>query len=100
MLVLFLTILARAAVVLIVLLMLLPSPIFAYKIYVLRQGTTLALGCDLNHDFITTTKVLKYDQPNKLTFNCDRAGGDIELKKFESIFLRCLHDNPLTIARC
>ena len=51
---------------------------FADRIYVIRQGTTLALGCDLNDDFIATTKVFKYDQPNKLTFNCEKSGGDVK----------------------
>jgi hypothetical protein len=35
----------------------------------------------------------------KLIFNCERPGGDVDLKKGESIALRCLHDNPLTIAK-
>ena len=79
----------------------LPLPSFADRIYAIHQGTTLALGCDLSNDddFVATTKVFKYDQPNKLTFNCERSGGDVNLKKGESIALRCLHDNPLTIAK-
>jgi hypothetical protein len=76
-----------------------PIPSFADRIYVIRQGTTLALGCDLTDDFITATKVFKYDQPNKLIFNCERSGGDLDLKKGESVALRCLHDNPITIPK-
>ena len=61
------------------------------------KGTTVAVGCDLSNadDFIDATKVLKYDQPTKLTFNCERPGGDVDLKKGESISLRRLHDNLL-----
>ena len=71
--------------------------IFADRIYTISKGTTLALGCNISNDkdFITTTKVFNYDQPSKLTFNCQRSGGDVNLKKGESIALRCLHDNPL-----
>jgi hypothetical protein len=76
-----------------------PIPSFADRIYVIRQGTTLALGCDLTDDFIAATKVFKYDQPNKLIFNCERSGGDLDLKKGESVALRCLHDNPITIPK-
>ena len=78
-----------------------PLPSFADRIYAIHQGTTLALGCDLSNDndFIATTKVFKYDQPHKLTFNCERSGGQVDLKKGESIALRCLHDNPLIIAK-
>jgi hypothetical protein len=78
-----------------------PLPSFADRIVAIRQGTTLAIGCDLssNDDFIDTTKVLTYDQPTKLTFNCERSVGDVDLKKGESISLRCLHDNPLTIPK-
>jgi hypothetical protein len=98
--VLFLTVLVPVAALLIVSPMLLHLS-FADRIYAIHQGTTLAIGCDLNDDnnLIATTKVFKYDQPNKLTFNCERPGGDVDLKKGESISLRCLHDNPLTIAR-
>ena len=92
------------AALLIACVIMLPIPSFADRIYVIRQGTTLALGCDLTDydDFVATTKVFKYDQPNKLTFNCERSGGgggDVDLKKGESISLRCLHDNPLTIPK-
>jgi hypothetical protein len=74
---------------------------FADRIVAIRQGTTLDIGCDLssNDDFITTTKVFNHDQPSKLTFNCERPGGDVNLKKDESIALRCLHDNPLIIPK-
>ena len=83
------------------LILLVPIPSFADRIVTVRQYTTLAVGCDLNsnEDFIGTTKILMYDQPTKLTFNCERPGGDIDLKKGESIALRCLHDNPLTIPK-
>ncbi len=76
-------------------------PSFADRIVAIRQGTTLDIGCDLssNDDFITTTKVFNHDQPSKLTFNCERPGGDVNLKKDESIALRCLHDNPLIIPK-
>jgi hypothetical protein len=80
-----------------------PSPSFADRIIPIRQYTTLAVGCDLsgNDDFIGTgtTKILTYDQPTKLTFNCERSGGDIDLKKGESVSVGCLHDNPLTIPK-
>ena len=78
-----------------------PLPGFANRIVAIRQYTTLAVGYDLSNgdDFITTTKVFNYDQPTKLTSNCERAGGDIDLQKGESISLRCLHDNPLTISK-
>jgi hypothetical protein len=75
-----------------------PSPSFADRIIPIRQYTTLAVGCDLS-GFIGTTKILTYDQPTKLTFNCERSGGDIDLKKGESVSVRCLHDNPLTIPK-
>ena len=75
-----------------------PLPSFADRIFTVRQYTTLAVGCDLNSsdDFIGTTKILTYDQPTKLIFDCERSGGDVDLKKGESIALQCLHDNPLT----
>ena len=75
-----------------------PLPSFADRIFTIRQYTTLAVGCDLNSsdDFIGTTKILTYDQPTKLIFNCERSGGDVDMKKGESIALQCLHDNPLT----
>ena len=77
-----------------------PLPSFADRIYVIRAGATISLGCDLSNDddFIPTTKIFNYDKPSKLTFNCERSGADIDLKKGESIAVRCLHDNPLTIA--
>jgi hypothetical protein len=73
---------------------------FADKIYSIHPGATLALVCGLvnDKDFITSTKVFKYDQPNKLTFNCERPGGDVSLKIGESITIRCLHDNALANA--
>jgi hypothetical protein len=100
--VLLLSMIISLAVLLIASAILHPLPSYADRIYVISQGTTLALGCDLtDDDFVATTKVFKYDQPNKLTFNCERSGGggDVDLKKGESISVRCLHDNPLTIAR-
>jgi hypothetical protein len=81
---------------------LVPSSSFADRIVAIRQGTTLGIGCDLSSnddDFIPTTKIFNYDQPSKLTFNCERSGADIDLKKGESIALQCLHDNPLTIPK-
>src|SRR5918911_190511 len=85
----------------IALILVVPMPIFADRIVAIRQGTTLDIGCDLssNDDFITTTKVFNHDQLSKLTFNCERPGGDVNLKKGESITLRCLHDNALTIPK-
>ena len=73
---------------------------FADNIYPMRPGVTLALGCDLvnDKDFATSTKVFKYDQPDKLTFNCERPGGDVNLEKGQSITIRCLHDNALANA--
>ena len=84
------------------LLIIVPLPGFADRIVAIRQYTTLTIGCDINNndkDFIDTTKVLTYDQQAKLTLKCERTGGDIDLKKGESITLRCLHDNPLTIPK-
>ena len=83
------------------LILIVPLPSFADRIVAIRQGTTLGIGCDLssNDDFVPTTKVLNYNQPTKLKFSCERPGGDIDLKKRESIALRCLHDNPLTIPK-
>jgi hypothetical protein len=52
-------------------------------------------GDDLND----TPKVLTYDQPTKLTLKCERSGGDVDLKKGESIDLQCIHDSPLTIPK-
>jgi hypothetical protein len=34
-----------------------------------------------------------------MIFKCEKPGGDVDLKKGESIALRCLHDNPLTIPK-
>jgi hypothetical protein len=98
---LFVTFLVSIAAVLMISALCVPLPSFADRIYVIRTGATISLGCDLSNDddFIPTTKVFNYDQPSKLTFNCERSGGNIDLKKGESIALRCLHDNPLTIAR-
>jgi hypothetical protein len=97
--VLFLTTILSFAVLIIESAIFLPLPSYADRIFVIPQGSTLALGCGLDDDFIATTKVFKYDQPNKLIFNCDRSGGDVDLKKGESVSIRCLHDNPLTIGR-
>jgi hypothetical protein len=85
----------------IALILVVPIPSFADRIVAIRQGTTLALGCDLRNDddLITTTKVFNYDQPSRLTFNCERSGGDVDLKNGEIIALRCLDDNPLTIPK-
>jgi hypothetical protein len=60
-----------------------PLPSFADRIIMMRRYTTLTVGCDLggNDDLIGTTKILTYDQPAKLTFNCERSGGDVDLKK-------------------
>jgi hypothetical protein len=98
---LFVTFLVSIAAVLMISALCVPLPSFADRIYVIRTGATISLGCDLSNDddFIPTTKVFNYDRPSKLTFNCERSGGDVDLKKGESIALRCLHDNPLTIAR-
>ena len=81
--------------------LLIPLPSFADRIVPIRQGTTLAIGCDLDsdEDFAHTTKVLTYNQPTKLTFNCERTGADVDLKKGESIAVQCLHDNLLTIPK-
>ena len=83
------------------LILIVPAPSFADRIVTIRQGATLEVGCNLSSgdDFIGTTKVLTYDQPTKLIFNCERSGGDIDLKKGESIDLQCPHDNPLTIPK-
>jgi hypothetical protein len=83
------------------LILIVPSPSFADRIVTIRQGATLEVGCDLSSsdDFAGTTKILTYDQPTKLTLNCERSGGDIDLKKGESVSVRCLHDNPLTIPK-
>ena len=78
-----------------------PLPSFADRIVPIRQGTTLAIGCDLDDDddFVDTIKVLNYDQPTKLTLKCEWSGGDVDLKKGESMNFGCLHDNPLTIPK-
>lgn len=89
-----------ALIILLVAMLTVVSLSFADNIYPMRPGATLALGCDLvnDKDFTTSTKVLKYDQPDKLTFNCERPGGNVNLKKGESITIRCLHDNALANA--
>jgi hypothetical protein len=86
---------------LVLLILMVPIPSFADRIVTIRQYTTLAVECDLNSsdDFIGTTKVLTYDQPTKLIFNCERSGGDVDLKKGESVALQCIHDSPLTIPK-
>ena len=83
------------------LILIVPTLGFADRIVTIRQGATLEVGCNLSSgdDFIDTTKILTYDQPTKLTFNCERSGGDIDLNKGESVSVRCLHDNPLTIPK-
>ena len=83
------------------LILIVTTPSFADKIVTIRPHTTLAVGCDLSSsdDFIGTTKILTYDQPTKLIFNCERSGGDVDLKEGESITLQCLHDNPLTTTK-
>jgi hypothetical protein len=97
----FLAVILSFAALSIVSILILPLPSFADRIIAVRQDTTLAVSCDLSNydDFIDATKVLRYDQPNKLIFNCERSGGDVDLKKGESIAIRCLHDNPLTIPK-
>jgi hypothetical protein len=97
----FLAIMLLSSTFSIALILAVPLPSFADRIVAVRQGTTLAIGCDLSSgdDFFNTTKVLKYDQSTKVTFNCERPGGDVDLKKGESISLRCLHDNPLAIPK-
>ena len=83
------------------LILIVPTLGFADRIVTIRQGATLEVGCNLSSgdDFIDTTKILTYDQPTKLTFNCERLGGDIDLNKGGSVSVRCLHDNPLTIPK-
>ena len=60
-----------------------PLPSFADRIVTVRQYTTLAIGCDLSNKdgFRGTTKTLTYNQPTKLTLNCERTGADVDLKK-------------------
>jgi hypothetical protein len=84
------------------LILIVPAPSFADRIVTIRQGATLEVGCEhlsSGDDFIGTTKILTYDQPTKLIFNCERSGGDVDLKKGEIVSVRCLHDNPLTIPK-
>jgi hypothetical protein len=78
-----------------------PLPSFADRIVTIHQHTTLDIGCDLSSgdNFTGTTKILTYDQPTKLIFNCERSGGHVNLKKGESVSLQCLHENPLTIPK-
>jgi hypothetical protein len=94
-------ILSFSVLSLVLILVIVPLPSFADRIVAIRQGTTLAVSCDLSNgnDFIYTADAFGYDKPTKLTFNCERSGGDVDLKKGESIALRCLHDNPLTIPK-
>src|ERR1051325_4088221 len=79
------------------LILIFPIPSFADRIVTIRQYTTLDIGCDLNSsdDFIGATKVLTCDQQTKLIFNCERSGGDVDLKKGESVALQCMHDSSL-----
>ena len=60
-----------------------PLPSFADRIVIIHQYTTPAIGCDLSNgdNFIGDAKVLTYDQPTKLTLNCERTGADVDLKK-------------------
>ena len=97
----FLSFLAVILTFLVPLILIFPVPSFADTIVTIRQGTTLAIGCDLSNydDLDTSAKVLNYDQPTKLTFKCERSGGDVDLKKGESMNIGCLHDNPLTIPK-
>jgi len=97
----FLSFLAVILTFLVPLILIFPVPSFADRIVTIRQGTTLAIGCDLSNydDLDTSAKVLNYDQPTKLTFKCERSGGDVDLKKGESMNIGCLHDNPLTIPK-
>jgi hypothetical protein len=97
----FVSISAVVLTFLVPLILIFPIPSFADRIVTIHQGITLAIGCDLsNHDDSdTSAKVLNYDQPTKLTFKCERSGGDVDLKKDESVSLQCLHDNPLTIPK-
>lgn len=94
-------ILSFSVLSLVLILVIVPLPSFADRIVAIRQGTTLAVSCDLSNgnDFIYTADAFGYDKPTKLTFNCERSGGDVDLKKGESIAFRCLHDNPLTIPK-
>ena len=61
-----------------------PKPSFADRLIVVRQYTTLTVG-DLSNgndnDVTYGTDVFNYNQPIKLTVNCERPGGDIDLKK-------------------
>ena len=95
--ILFVIVLSFSALIILIV----PLPSFADRIVTIHQYTTLAVGCDLSSsdDFIGTTKLLTYDQPTKLLFNCERSGRDIDLKKGESVALQCIHDNPLTIPK-
>ena len=94
-------ILSFSVLSLVLILVVIPLPSFADRIVAIRQGTTLAVSCDLSNgnDSIYTAKAFSYEKPTKLTFNCERSGGDIDLKKGESVSLRCLHDNPLSIPK-
>ena len=97
----FLAVILSFSVLSIALIVVVPLPSFADRIVAIHQGTTLAIGCDLgdDDDSIYSRKVLNYDQPTKLTFKCERSGGDVDLKKGESMNIGCLHDNPLTIPK-
>ena len=99
----FAMILLSSLVLLVSLTFIVPLPIFADRIVTMHQGSTLAIECDLSsnsNDFIYTTKIFNFDQQAKLIINCERPGGDINLKQDESITLQCLHDNnPLAIPK-
>ena len=97
----FLAVILSFSVFPVALIVVVPLPSFADRIVAIRQGTTVAIGGDLSDDddFMYTGKVLNYDQPTKLTFKCERSGGDVDLKKGESMNIGCLHENPLTIPK-
>ena len=99
----FAMILLSSLVLLVSLTFIVPLPIFADRIVTMHQGSTLAIGCDLisnSNDFVYATKIFNFDQQTKTIINCERPGGDINLKQDESITLQCLHDNnPLAIPK-
>ena len=97
----FLAVILSFSVLSIALTVVVPMPSFADRIVAIRQGTTLAIGCDLDDDddFMDAIKVLNYDQSAKLTLKCEWSGGDVDLKKGESMNIGCLDDNPLTIPK-
>jgi hypothetical protein len=96
----FVAFLVSLAAVLMISPLCIPLPSFADRIYVTRTGATISLGCDVSNDEISF-QLQKFsitiNQANLHLIAKDRA--EIDLKKGESIAVRCLHDNPLTIAR-